>query len=143
MLHKILVWDIVTALYHSREISGTETNSAGIFPGLAGVPLILQKASDWEIKGACGKASCKMVHVTVGRQSGGPRVDEQQALVAQDAGVVHNERAGLLREVAKADCVFGLPPRLQLCFPLLSELVEGPSHSAHQIYCHSVDSFVE
>ena len=75
MLHKILVWDNAIALYNSREISGTESNSAGIFPGLAGVPLILQKASDWGIKGACGKASCKVVHVAAGRQGrAGPHV---------------------------------------------------------------------
>lgn len=52
------------------------------------------------------------------------RVDKKEALVAQDAGVVHDEGARLLREVAEADRVAGLPPRVQLCFPLLLELVQ-------------------
>ena len=57
----------------------------------------------------------------------GSRVDEQEALVAQDAGVVHYERAGLLREVAEAHCIAQLPSGFQLCFPLLLELVEAPA----------------
>ena len=60
-------------------------------------------------------------------RSGRARVDEQEALVAQDAGVVHDEGAGLLREVAEGDYVAGLPPRLQLCFPLLLQLVQAPA----------------
>ena len=87
----------------------------------------------WESKlqgGACGSRQAG--------QGGAPRVDEQQALVAQDASVVHDEGAGLLWEVAEADCVCGLPPRLQLCFPLLSELVESPSDSGYKVYCHAM-----
>jgi hypothetical protein len=55
------------------------------------------------------------------------RVYEQEALVAQDAGVVHNEGAGLLREVAEAHSLFWLPSRLQLSFPLLLELIQRPA----------------
>ena len=55
------------------------------------------------------------------------RVDEQDALVAQDAGVVHYECAGLLREIAEADCIAGLSSRLQLCFPCLLELIQAPA----------------
>ena len=83
------------------------------------------------------------MHVMAGRQGGAPRVDEQQALVAQDAGVVHDERAGLLWEVAEADRVGGLPSRLQLCFSLLSELVEGPADSFHLFYCHTLKDSVQ
>ena len=79
-----------------------------------------------------------MKRVMAGKQGEAPRVDEQQALVAQDAGVVHNEGAGLLWEVAEADRIGGLPPCLQLCFPLLSELVEGPSGSTHKVYCRTM-----
>ena len=89
------------------------------------------------------------MHAMAGRQGGAPRVDEQQALVAQDAGVVHDERAGLLWEVAEADRVCGLPPCLQLCLPLLSKLVERPSHSVYnvslpcrEIFCRMMDIFV-
>ena len=63
------------------------------------------------------------------RGTGRARVDEEEALVAQDAGVVHDEGAGLLREVAKADRVAGLPPRLQLCLPRLLQLVQAPAKS--------------
>ena len=57
--------------------------------------------------------------------------------------MVHDEGAGVLREVAEADCVCGLPPRLQLCLPLLPELVEGPSHSIYKfmISCHTIESY--
>ena len=53
--------------------------------------------------------------------------------------MVHDEGAGLLREVAEADCVCGLPPRLQLCFPLLSELVQRPSDSIPKVCRHTHD----
>ena len=111
-------------------------------------PFNTKKALELVLRGRYEEASCKnskagseVKRVMAGKHGGAPRVDEQQALVAQDAGVVHNERAGLLWEVAEADCIRRLPPRLQLCFPLLFELVEGPSDSIHNHCRHSMKGF--